>query len=240
MASRRLLAALGLVGLAGAGCATADLGAKGSAQVMLPAQRQIQYVSAELRTLKVTVTHRVTGQAYAKTFLGTALQPDPSGSRLAFVADNLAPGSYLARLEAFLDDAGTLLGGSAISEPFTVMPHAHTRVTLPPLRLADTPLGDWRMSVGLILKGGYKVEAFATELVTPAGPAQAGPFGASLASGYGFTWGNVPAFPAGVSTSSLTITAADKRGNVVTKTQVATTSILANATQSSSVNFVFP
>lgn len=240
MARGRQLAAIGLAGLVTAGCALPGVGGTGSAQVVLTAPRQIQYVAAEVRALRVTLTHQASGQSHVKSFPGTALLPGPSGSRLGFVADNLPPGGYLARVEAFLDDAETLLVGSASSAPFAVAAFTSTPITLPSLKLMATPIGDWRMSVGLNLKAGYKVVAFVTELASPAGSAVPGPAGTSLASGYAFTWGNVAAFPGGVSTSSITLTAADKKGNIRTKTQVATASIFAGSTVLSSVDFVFP
>lgn len=240
MTSGRRLAAFGLLGLAVAGCATPGAGGTGSAQVVLPAHRQIQYVSADIRALRVTLTHQISGQTYVKSFPGTALLPDPAGSRLGFVADNLPPGSYQARLEAFLDVAETVRVGSVDSPPFAIAAYAITPVTLSSLTLMATPLGDWRMTVGLNLKGGYKVKDFVSALSTPAGSALPGPAGTSLSSGYRFTWGNVPAFPGGVSTSSITVRAANSKGNEITKTQVATASLIADTTLDSSLNFVFP
>lgn len=240
MASRRTMAASCLLGLVVAGCAAPGVTRTGSAHVVLPATRNIQYVSANIQALRVTITHQASRQDYVKTFPGSALVASPSGSQLGFVAENLMPGSYQAKVEAFLDQAATLSAGSASTTPFVVTAFQTTPVTLPHLKLAATPIGDWQLKIGVALHGGFMLSGYSSELSTPAGSTVEGPSGPSLPATSTFTWGNVPIFSTDLSTTSITITATNKKDRVITKTLVATASILADATISSSVSVVFP
>lgn len=233
----RQLSAAGLLALAVSGCAAPGAPATGGARLVLPAGRSIQYVSADVRALQVTIRSLGSSTVHQKVFPGTALVPDAGGSRFGFQADNLAPGSYSATLEAFLDADRTRSLGS-VRAGFVVTAFATTVVPMPSLVLASTPVGDWRLVLDVTLAGGFSVSDYATQLETPAGVPVAGPTGSTL--GTGFTWGNVAAEPAGVSTSSVTVTATNKRGRFITKTQVATTSIVSGATVTSALGFAFP
>ncbi|HEY9854915.1 MAG TPA: hypothetical protein V6D05_04195 [Stenomitos sp.] len=229
--------AIGLLGLTLSGCTAPGVVGTGSAHVVLPVLRRIQYVAADLRVLQVTVTSQASGQTYVRAFPAPSLT---SAKPFQFVADNLPPGSYTATLQAYLDDAATLLVGSSTSAPFSVSAFTTTPVNLPNLVLAATPTGDWRMTVGVSLHGTFAVTDYAVELQTPGGVRVTVPAGSAQAGGTTFTWGNVAAYPSAVSTTSVTLTASNKKGQPVTKTQIATASITANATQSSTLQFAFP
>lgn len=240
MALRRTMAASCLLGLVVAGCAAPGIAERGSAHVVLSPTRNVQYVSADIRALRVTITHQASGQAYVKTFPGSALGAPPSGSPLGFVAENLLPGNYQAKVEAFLDPAATLSAGSASTTPFVITAFETTPVSLAPLKLAATPVGDWQLNIGVSLHGGYTVSGYSSELSTPLGSTVGGPSGSSLPASSAFTWGNAPAFPTGLSTTSITVTATNKKDRIITKTWVATASVLADATVSSAISVVFP
>lgn len=239
MACGRSLVAGGLMALAMTGCAAPGVPATGGARIMLPAARRIQYVSADVQSLQVTISSLATQATYLKTFPGSALVPAPTGSQFSYEADNLPPGSYTAKLEAF-QDAGRTRSLGSISTSFAVTAFATTRVTMPSLILAATPVGDWCLTIGVTLSAGYVVSDYTSQLDTPGGGSVAGPAGTALGATNAFTWGDVVADPAGVSTSSMTVTATNKKGRSITKTQIATASIASGATVSSTVSFVFP
>ncbi len=236
----RQLAATALLGLVASGCAARDVTGTGSALVVLPAGRRVQYVSSDVRSLKVTITRQADGQTYVKSYPGTALAPIAAGSRFTFSADNLTPGTYVARLDAFGDAGQTMSLGSVTSAPFGVVPQVVTPVTLPSLVLPPTPVGDWRLTLTVALSGGYTITDYATRLESPAGTVATGPAGTSLADTSSFTWGNAPAVPAGLSTTSVTVNAMRKNGQRATKTFTATASIVAGSTATSSLAIAFP
>lgn len=240
MSAGRRLALGGLLGLVVSGCTPPGSTGMGSAQIALPMARRVQYVSADVQVARVTLTHQTTGRSYVQTFPGTALVKNRTGSSFSFVADNLPVGPYVATLEAFLDPACTQSAGSSTSAPFSIAALQLTPITLPDLVLDPTPVGDWQVMVEVALSGGYAVTKYTSELQTPDGTIVKGPSGTTLPASSSLTWGNVPNFPVGVSTCSLTVTASAKRLPRLTQTRIATVSLLPDATVSSTVSFTFP
>ncbi len=190
--------------------------------------RQAQYVANDLQCFRVTVRDVTSAAAFVQVL------PSQPGGRLQFGALNLPVGQYEASVEAFADAAALMPAGLSRSAPFSVTPGAEVAVSLPPLVLAPTPSGDWNIRANVSLASGFSLVECRFTLSAASGGTQA----ATLPTTE-LTWGQVPAFPAGVSTTSLQVTA--KKGKtVVTKTAVLSGAIAPGATVSSTVTLALP
>lgn len=223
------LSLLGTVALGGCARPVEAVGPHGWVLLTMRAPaRQAQYVATDLKAFRVTVRDLVTAASYGQVL------PTQEGGRFGFAALNLPLGQYEAIVEAFADAAALLPAGQSRSAPFTVSPGAEVAVSLPPLVLAPTPVGDWRVQANLNLAPGYSLVECTFTLSTANGSAQSATVQASE-----LTWGQVPAFPSAVSTTSLLVTA--KKGKtVVSKTAFLTVAIAPGATMSSTVTLALP
>lgn len=208
--------------------------------MVLPARRQVQFVSTEIQSLKVTVTSQTTGQTFVRRFNPPSLQAVSGGSTFTFSAINLPPDTYVARIDAYLDVAETQQAGTTTSAVFGVTSNATTTLQLPKLALAPTPVGDWAITIQAKLSKGYSISSYQTSLREIDGTLLNGPSGTNPGSAVpSFSWGNVEAAPIGTSTTSVTVVAAHGSQST-TKTQVATISIQPGATVSATIAVSFP
>lgn len=203
----------------------------GAAHFVLGEDRQLQYVSAQLAALKVTLTRSSTGASSTHTYSGKSLV----NGRLGFEADNLAPATYTARIDAYLDAAQTLKVGSTTSSAFTVKSGATTVVSLPPLALAATPVGKWTVGVTVTLPGGYSVKRIDWGLSPADGSTVATQSLSTTQTSVSRTWSNVPAYPTGRSTASVYVLVTRKNKPDRSATAIATLPITADTTLSSTI-----
>lgn len=201
------------------------------------ADRGIQYRAAEIRALKVTITSSASGATHQKVFGPEAMRLATSGASFAFEVLHLLPGTYTARVDAFLDAGATIAIGEAAAPPFVVAPNATVRVAFPSLTLAATPVGSWRIRIAASAGNGIKLESLNAELAAVDGAKASLPPEPAKSSRV-FTWDNVAAPAGGVSTTSVTMTAT-KGNQTFIQTQVATASMMAGQRVTSRLSFTF-
>jgi|GEM_PF-6850552 len=214
---RRFVAlALGL-GLTGCTPPPAQTVSPGTVHVRLESSRQVQYRASQVKILTLSLTNQATQQRYEKDFPASRLGSSANGATLSFGAQHLPAGAYVAQAIAYLDTAKTLPGGTSTSSPFSVSGNAVTPVMLPALQLAATPTAQWTVTIATSnLTGGFKVSQydFALKETDPTRPVvtHTAMISNSTQSSQSVTWKNVLAYPAGVSTTSVTVTATRNNG----------------------------
>lgn len=214
------------------GCAprTVSPGLYGLVRLGMQPTRHAQYVASEVRAYKVTISEVASTARFVQHFSPEALKAGP----FAFGVLNLPLGSYVASVEAFADGEALRSVGQSVSSPFAVGPGTEAVVAMPPLVLVPTPVGDWRIQVSVALAPGYKITEYRFALNPTSGESQTETSPANV-----LTWGDVAAFPSGVSTTSITVTA--KKGNSArSSSALATVSILPDATVSTAVALAIP
>lgn len=223
----RRFAALALgLGLTGCTLPAAQPASPGTIHVRLESSRQVQYRAAQVKLLTLMLTNQATQQRYEKDFPASRLLPSANGAMLSFEAQHLPAGAYVAHAIAYMDTAKTLSGGTSTSSPFSVTGNAVTPVTLPALQLAPTPTAQWTVTVAASnVPVGFKLSQFDFVLAEadPTRPAITHTVSISNASqsSQSVSWKNVVTYPAGVSTTTVSVTATRNNG----ERRVATASV---------------
>lgn len=201
----------------------------------LERSRSIQYVTSQIRAVRVAVTNQGTGLVFSQRYAGTNLMPAAGGGRFSFEVDNLPVGTYAATLSAYLDTGESLLAGSAASPPFGVAAGATTLVSFPALRLAPTPVGGWAVTASVTLPRGYLVSTYQYALMETDGTQVPTGSVATAVTRLTKSWANVMAYAPAASTASVTVSGTRRGWPTLTKTAIATATVVAGATVSSTV-----
>ncbi|MBO9541943.1 hypothetical protein J7643_15250 [bacterium] len=234
---RSLAAGVSLAALAGCAAPLAPTGL-GVVQLYGDPGRRVQYRADQIGALKVTFSSSNAQALHSRVFGAEALRLSSGGATFAFEALHLPPGAYLARFDAYLDPGMAIAIGSATSSAFTVFPNQMSRVLIPPLTLSPTPVGQWRIRVVTSVGKGWQFGRLTADLAAPDGTTASLPSEVAK-SNRTFTWENVPAPLGAISTTSVTVTAT--HGNqTLTRTQVATASLLADRRVTSTVSLELP
>ncbi len=199
--------------------------------------RQVQFLASQLAAVHLAITELATGVTTTHDYIRPDL-PGTDGRRtpFSFAVLDLPAGPYQATLTAYADPAETEAVGTATSSPFTVAAGATVDISMPPLALAPTPVGSWTVATTVTSKlSEFRIIGYTYRVVETAGTT-ASRYVATSRTAITHTWGDLVAFPAGISTVSITVTARDERSPApLSKTVVATGTVAPGATISTKV-----
>ena len=199
--------------------------------------RTVQYVASQVAAIRLSLVDAANGSTVTYDDLSPTLRTTKNNKNTtySFAIQNLPAATYSLTLTAFADTAQTQAIGSTTSAPFSVVAGSTVSLSVPNLDLAPTPVGGWIVTAQVLaLPSGATVRSYSYTLDGIDGTVTTKSVKTSQ-SRQTHTWSNVLAYPAGVSTVSVTVTAGS-RHRQATATAFATASI-GGATTSSTLSF---
>ncbi len=205
------------------------------------AGRQVQFLASQLAAIRLVITDLATGTTVTHDYIPPDLPRTSGGqSPFSFTVLDLPAGTYQATLTAYVDAAEADAVGTTTSSPFTVTAGFTEDISTPPLALAPTPVGSWTVTSTVTSKlPGFEVTGYTYRVVETDGTS-ASRHVETAGTALTHTWGDLMAFPAGISTVSVTVTARDAQSpRPLSATVLATGAIAPGATISSNVTVGF-